>query len=96
MLSGNTEKIEEIKGKILKELGIASGIFLAINGGLAIALRSVIRLLQSLVTKSSSRATEWAPPRSTIQSETASIRDAKVINKRKQSHGSLTTTLRTL
>ena len=44
LLSGNTEKIEEIKGKILKELGIASGIFLAINGGLAIALRSVIRL----------------------------------------------------
>ena len=44
MLSGNTEKIEEIKGKILKELGIASGIFLAINGGLAIALRSVVRL----------------------------------------------------
>ena len=44
LLSGNTEKIEEIKGKILKELGIASGIFLAINGGLAIALRSVVRL----------------------------------------------------
>ena len=44
LISGNTEKIEEIKGKILKELGIASGIFLAINGGLAIALRSVVRL----------------------------------------------------
>ena len=44
LLSGNTEKIEEIKGKILKELGVASGIFLAINGGLAIALRSVVRL----------------------------------------------------
>jgi len=34
----------EIKGKILKELGVATGIFVAINGGLAIALRSVIRL----------------------------------------------------
>ena len=44
LISGNKEKLEEIKGKILKELGIASGIFLAINGGLAIALRSVIRL----------------------------------------------------
>ena len=44
LISGNEEKLEEIKGKIIKELGIASGIFLAINGGLAIALRSVIRL----------------------------------------------------
>ena len=44
LITGNKEKLEEIKGKILKELGIASGIFLAINGGLAIALRSVIRL----------------------------------------------------
>ena len=44
LISGNKEKLEEIKGKILKELGIASGIFLAINGGLSIALRSVIRL----------------------------------------------------
>ena len=44
LISGNEEKLEEIKGKIIKELGIASGIFLAINGGLAVALRSVIRL----------------------------------------------------
>jgi hypothetical protein len=44
LITGNKEKLEEIKGKILKELGIASGIFLAINGGLAIALRSVVRL----------------------------------------------------
>ena len=44
LISGNKEKLEEIKGKILKELGVATGIFLAINGGLAIALRSVIRL----------------------------------------------------
>ena len=44
LITGNKEKLEEIKGKIIKELGIASGIFLAINGGLAIALRSVIRL----------------------------------------------------
>ena len=44
LISGNKEKIEEIKGKILKELGVATGIFVAINGGLAIALRSVIRL----------------------------------------------------
>ena len=44
LITGNKEKLEEIKGKIIKELGIASGIFLAINGGLAIALRSVVRL----------------------------------------------------
>ena len=44
LITGNKEKIEEIKGKILKELGVATGIFVAINGGLAIALRSVIRL----------------------------------------------------
>ena len=44
LITGNKEKLEEIKGKIIKELGIASGIFLAINGGLAVALRSVIRL----------------------------------------------------
>ena len=44
LISGNKEKLEEIKVKILKELGVATGIFLAINGGLAIALRSVIRL----------------------------------------------------
>ena len=44
LISCNKEKIEEIKGKILKELGVATGIFVAINGGLAIALRSVIRL----------------------------------------------------
>ena len=44
LISGNEEKLEEIKEKIIKELGIASGIFLAINGGLAVALRSVIRL----------------------------------------------------
>ena len=44
LIGGNKEKLEEIKGKILKELGVATGIFLAINGGLAIALRSVIRL----------------------------------------------------
>ena len=44
LITGNKEKLEEIKGKIIKELGIASGIFLAINGGLGIALRSVIRL----------------------------------------------------
>ena len=44
LISGNKEKLEEIKKKILKELGIATGIFVAINGGLAIALRSIIRL----------------------------------------------------
>ena len=44
LITGNKEKLEEIKEKIIKELGIASGIFLAINGGLAVALRSVIRL----------------------------------------------------
>ena len=44
LITGNKEKLEEMKDKIIKELGIASGIFLAINGGLAVALRSVIRL----------------------------------------------------
>ena len=29
LISGNKEKLEEIKGKILKELGVATGIFLA-------------------------------------------------------------------
>ena len=42
--SGNKEKLEEIKGRITKQLSIAGGIFLAINAGFAIALRSILRL----------------------------------------------------
>ncbi len=44
LIKGNKTTMEMIKSKIVKELGIATGIFLAINGGLAIALRSIIRL----------------------------------------------------
>ena len=44
LIKGNKDTMEMIKSKIVKELGVATGIFLAINGGLAIALRSVIRL----------------------------------------------------
>ena len=44
LINDNQNIMETIKSKVVKELGIATGIFLAINGGLAIALRSVIRL----------------------------------------------------
>ena len=44
LIKGNKTFMETIKSKIVKELGVATGIFLAINGGLAIALRSIIRL----------------------------------------------------
>ena len=44
LIKGNKNFMETIKSKIVKELGVATGIFLAINGGLAIALRSIIRL----------------------------------------------------
>ena len=44
LADGNKEKLEEIKGKILKQLAIAGGIFIAINAGFAIALRSLLRL----------------------------------------------------
>ena len=44
LASGNKEKLEEVKERILKQLSIAGGIFLAINAGFAIALRSLLRL----------------------------------------------------
>ena len=44
LIKGNKTFMETIKSKIVQELGVATGIFLAINGGLAIALRSIIRL----------------------------------------------------
>ena len=44
LADGNKEKLEEIKDKILKQLAIAGGIFIAINAGFAIALRSLLRL----------------------------------------------------
>ena len=44
LMSGNKKRIEEVKDKILKQLAIAGGIFVGINAGLAIALRSLVRL----------------------------------------------------
>ena len=44
LIKGDEKKLKEIKGEILKQLTIAGGIFIAINGGLAIALRSILRL----------------------------------------------------
>ena len=44
LIKGDEKKLKEIKDEILKQLTIAGGIFIAINGGLAIALRSILRL----------------------------------------------------
>ena len=44
LADGNKEKLDEIKDKIIKQLTIAGGIFIAINAGFAIALRSLLRL----------------------------------------------------
>jgi len=44
LTSGNKEQLENIKSGILKQLTAVGGIFLAINGGLALALRSITRL----------------------------------------------------
>ena len=44
LTSGNKEQLENIKSGILKQLTAVGGIFLAINGGLLLALRSITRL----------------------------------------------------
>jgi hypothetical protein len=44
LTSGNKEQLENIKEGILKQLTAVGGIFLAINGGLVLALRSITRL----------------------------------------------------
>ena len=44
LTSGNKEQLENIKDGILKQLTAVGGIFLAINGGLVLALRSITRL----------------------------------------------------
>ena len=44
LTSGNKEQLENIKSGILKQLTAVGGIFLAINGGLVLALRSITRL----------------------------------------------------
>ena len=41
---GNTEKLEEIKRSILKNLAIAGGVLLAISGGFSLVLGSVLRV----------------------------------------------------
>ena len=44
LTSGNKEQLENIKSGILNQLTAVGGIFLAINGGLVLALRSITRL----------------------------------------------------
>tara|TARA_Y100001963_G_scaffold6809_1_gene8817 strand:+ start:118 stop:1446 length:1329 start_codon:yes stop_codon:yes gene_type:complete len=44
LVSGDKEKLKEIQDKLLKELGIAGGIFLGINGGFGIVLSSMFRI----------------------------------------------------
>ena len=48
LTSGNKEQLENIKSGILKQLTAVGGIFLAINGGLVLALRSITRLASFL------------------------------------------------
>ena len=48
LTSGNKEQLENIKEGILKQLTAVGGIFLAINGGLVLALRSITRLASFL------------------------------------------------
>jgi len=44
LTSGNKERLKEITDGIVKQLAAVGGIFLAINGGLVLALRSITRL----------------------------------------------------
>ena len=48
LTSGNKEQLENIKSGILNQLTAVGGIFLAINGGLVLALRSITRLASFL------------------------------------------------
>ena len=44
LASGNTEQLKDITDNIVKQLTAVGGIFLAINGGIVLALRSITRL----------------------------------------------------
>ena len=46
--TGNTDQLKEITDNIIKQLTAVGGIFLAINGGIALALRSITRLASFL------------------------------------------------
>ena len=46
--TGNTEQLKNITDNIVKQLTAVGGIFLAINGGIALALRSITRLASFL------------------------------------------------
>ena len=46
--TGNTEQLKDITDNIVKQLTAVGGIFLAINGGIALALRSITRLASFL------------------------------------------------
>ena len=48
LTSGNKEQLKEITDGIVKQLTAVGGIFLAINGGLVLALRSITRLASFL------------------------------------------------
>lgn len=50
LVSGDKEKLKEIKDKLLKELGIAGGIFLGINGGFGLVLSSMFRIATFLTS----------------------------------------------
>ena len=48
LATGNTEQLKGITDNIVKQLTAVGGIFLAINGGIALALRSITRLASFL------------------------------------------------
>lgn len=50
LVSGDKEKLKEIQEKLLKELGIAGGIFLGLNGGFGIVLSSMFRIATFLTS----------------------------------------------
>ena len=50
LVSGDKEKLKEIREKLLKELGIAGGIFLGINGGFGLVLSSMFRIATFLTS----------------------------------------------
>ena len=50
LVSGDKEKLKEIREKLLKELGIAGGIFLGLNGGFGIVLSSMFRIATFLTS----------------------------------------------
>ena len=48
LATGNKDQLQNIKDNIVKQLGAVAGIFLAINGGIVLALRSITRLASFL------------------------------------------------